>query len=86
MQLIFCIFTVVITTYGITLSNDNYKILSPFIAIIGIVFSYCFYYVNIGSKYWQEIGSSLLIKLNTMSQEIFIRSIFKTTEQKTLSI
>ncbi|HHL4259617.1 TPA: hypothetical protein ACQ8Q0_001600 [Escherichia coli] len=59
----FAFFTVVITTYGITLSNDNYKILSPFIAIIGIVFSYCFYYVNIGSKYWQENWEFIIDKI-----------------------
>ncbi|WP_445080030.1 RipA family octameric membrane protein [Escherichia coli] len=46
-----------------TLSNYNYKILSPFIAIIGIVFSYCFYYVNIGSKYWQENWEFIIDKI-----------------------
>ncbi|MGU0160950.1 RipA family octameric membrane protein [Escherichia coli] len=32
-------------------------------AIIGIVFSYCFYYVNIGSKYWQENWEFIIDKI-----------------------
>lgn len=79
----FAFFTVVITTYGITLSNDNYKILSPFIAIIGIVFSYCFYYVNIGSKYWQENWEFIIDKIEYYVTGNLYKSIFlKTTEQK----
>ncbi|HFK6417233.1 hypothetical protein KGP24_08830 [Enterobacter sp. JBIWA008] len=59
----FAFFTVVTTAFGLTLSNYRYSHLAPAIAIIGVVFSCCFYYVNVGSKYWQENWEFIIDKI-----------------------
>ncbi|EHC1567852.1 hypothetical protein JT607_003061, partial [Escherichia coli] len=50
----FAFFTVITAAYGYLFTHTEYITYTPFISIIGTVFSICFYYVNIGSKYWQE--------------------------------
>lgn len=59
----FAFFTVVTTAFGFSFSNYRYTYLAPAIAIVGIVFSCCFYYVNVGSKYWQENWEFLIDKI-----------------------
>ncbi|MBZ7670110.1 MULTISPECIES: hypothetical protein [Enterobacteriaceae] len=59
----FAFFTVVTTAFGLTLSNYRYNHLAPSTAIIGFVISSCFYYVNVGSKYWQENWEFIIDKI-----------------------
>lgn len=59
----FAFFTVVTAAFGFSFSNYRFSYLSPALAIIGFVFATCFYYVNIGSKYWQENWEFLIDKI-----------------------
>jgi len=59
----FAFFTVVTAAFGFSLVNYRYNYLSPALAIVGYVFAACFYYVNIGSKYWQENWEFLIDKI-----------------------
>ncbi|EEV6014769.1 TPA: hypothetical protein K8979_004315 [Escherichia coli] len=59
----FAFFTVITAAYGYLFTHTEYITYTPFISIIGTVFSICFYYVNIGSKYWQENWELVIDKL-----------------------
>ncbi|MCS3607946.1 RipA family octameric membrane protein [Erwinia rhapontici] len=59
----FAFFTVITAAFGFSFSNYRYFYLSPAFAIVGYVFSACFYYVNIGSKYWQENWEYMIDKI-----------------------
>lgn len=59
----FAFFTVITAAYGYLFTHTGYITYTPFISIIGTVFLICFYYVNIGSKYWQENWELVIDKL-----------------------
>ncbi|MCS2164610.1 RipA family octameric membrane protein [Scandinavium manionii] len=59
----FAFFTVITAAFGYLYTTEKYSFLAPALAIIGSVFSICFYYVNIGSKYWQENWEFIIDKI-----------------------
>lgn len=48
--------TTITAIFGLCIKDKDtdYFILSPLVANIGVITSLCFYYVNLGSKYWQQ--------------------------------
>lgn len=59
----FAFFTVITAAFGYLFTNNEYSLLAPALAIIGSIFSLCFCYVNIGSKYWQENWEFIIDKI-----------------------
>ncbi|EPA3117339.1 RipA family octameric membrane protein [Yersinia enterocolitica] len=59
----FAFFTVITTAFGYLFTHEDKVLYAPGVAIIGILFSICFYFVNIGSKYWQCNWEYIIDKL-----------------------
>ncbi|MEH9241372.1 hypothetical protein RAF34_30630, partial [Klebsiella pneumoniae] len=59
----FAFFTVITVSFGYLFTHDDYAIYAPGMSITGIMVSICFYFVNIGSKYWQCNWEYIIDKL-----------------------
>lgn len=59
----FAFFTVITATFGFLFTSKEFNYFAPASALIGSLFSICFYFVNIGSKYWQCNWEYIIDKL-----------------------
>ncbi|TDX13030.1 hypothetical protein EDF88_4311 [Buttiauxella sp. BIGb0552] len=59
----FAFFTVITAAFGFLFTSKDFNFYAPAAALIGSLFSVCFYFVNIGSKYWQCNWEYIIDKL-----------------------
>nr|WP_129951599.1 hypothetical protein [Rahnella sp. RFA10(1/100)] len=59
----FAFFTVITAAFGFLFTSSDFNFYAPAAALIGSLFSVCFYFVNVGSKYWQCNWEYIIDKL-----------------------